>query len=340
VKKESANLDNTDLSVLQRICEWRSLGHAVVIGTLIQTWGSAPRPVGSIVAIRDDGHIAGSVSGGCIEADLSDRVRQRGRDVTSPQRVTYGVSAEEANRFGLPCGGTIELVLESVCDQSRIEDLLIRLEKGECIRRTLDLRSGRVTLEPQAGAAVLCVNDASLTTYHGPTWRLLVIGAGQMSEYLASMARTLDYEVTVCDPREEYADEWSVSGTQLVQTMPDDTVLAMRPDPHTAIVALTHDPKLDDLALIDALKSDAFYVGAIGSRKNHEKRRARLLEFDVLPHQIDRLFSPVGLKNGARTPPEIAVAILAQMTAARYGYRIPHPTRQEVDPRADPARRA
>lgn len=329
-------MDNTDLSVLRRISEWRSAGHAVVMGTLIRTWGSAPRPIGSIVAIRDDGRVTGSVSGGCIEDDLCDRVRQSRLEPATPQRVTYGVSAEEANRFGLPCGGTIEVVLESVCEASCIEDMLRRLEQGECISRTLDLRSGQVALARQGVADVLTVDDEQLTTCHGPTWRLLVIGAGQMTEYLAGMALTLDYEVTVCDPREEYADGWAFAATQLVRTMPDDTVLAMRPDAHTAIVALTHDPKLDDLALIEALKSDAFYVGAIGSRKNQDKRRARLLEFDVSPHQIDRLFAPVGLKNGARTPPEIAVSILAQMTAARYGYRIPAPLLQEPDLGAQP----
>ncbi|PUA20765.1 hypothetical protein C7W93_07640 [Glaciimonas sp. PCH181] len=324
-------MDNTDLSVLRKIGEWRIAGHSIVMGTLIRTWGSAPRPIGSVVAIRDDGHISGSVSGGCIEDDLIDRARQSTLGMTMPKRVKYGVSAEEAHRFGLPCGGTIELVLEAVSDISRIEELLIRLEKGERICRTLELFSGQVSLENQVGADLLCVDDKTLITFHGPTWRLLIIGAGQMSEYLATMARTLNYEVLVCDPREEYANEWAIVGTQLLRTMPDDTVIAMRPDPHTAIVALTHDPKLDDLALIEALKSDAFYVGAIGSHKNQEKRRDRLREFDVLPHQIDRLYGPVGLKNGARTPPEIAVSILAQMTAARYGYQIPDPTPRDIN---------
>jgi xanthine dehydrogenase accessory factor len=155
----------------------------------------------------------------------------------------------------------------------------------------------------------------------------LIIGAGQMTSYLAQMAQALDYRVTVCDPREEYHAQWSVPGSDLTTEMPDDAVIAQRPDAHTAVIALTHDPKLDDLALMEALRGDAFYVGAIGSKKNQDKRRARLLEFDVTPEQIDRLHGPVGLKNGARTPPEIAVAILAEMTAVRYGYRIPEPVR-------------
>jgi xanthine dehydrogenase accessory factor len=152
-----------------------------------------------------------------------------------------------------------------------------------------------------------------------------VIGAGQLTHYVAQMALALDYTVTICDPREEYADGWLVPGTQLVRTMPDDTVVEFRPDKHTAIVALTHDPKLDDLALMEALKSDAFYVGAIGSQKNQAKRKERLLEFGVTATQLEHLHGPVGLKNGARTPPEIAVSILAEMTATKYGYRIPTP---------------
>jgi xanthine dehydrogenase accessory factor len=135
----------------------------------------------------------------------------------------------------------------------------------------------------------------------------------------------------ICDPREEYADIWSVPGTTLVRTMPDDTVLECKPDPHTAVVALTHDPKLDDLALMEALRSAAFYVGAIGSRKNQEKRKERLKEFGVTDEQLGRLYGPIGLKNGARTPPEIAVSILAELTGVKYGYRIPTPIAATVD---------
>jgi xanthine dehydrogenase accessory factor len=139
------------------------------------------------------------------------------------------------------------------------------------------------------------------------------------------MALALDYQVTICDPREEYADGWVVPGTTLVRTMPDDIVIEFKPDRNTAIIALTHDPKLDDLALMEALKSDAFYIGAIGSQKNQARRKERLLEFGVTAAEFARLHGPVGLKNGARTPPEIAVSILAELTATKYGYRIPAP---------------
>jgi xanthine dehydrogenase accessory factor len=328
-------MDNVDLSVLRKIAEWRLDGHRVVMGTIVRTWGSAPRPVGSLVAVRDDGQITGSVSGGCIEDDLVDKIRTGAYALSAPSKIKYGISAEEANRFGLPCGGTLELVLEPVDNHSRVDELLASLSDGRRVRRTLDLKSGEAVLEPDDGADTLRVGEDKLISFHGPRWRLLIIGAGQMTQYLAPMARALDYEVVICDPRDEYADGWNVEGTRLTRAMPDDTVIEMKPDSHMAVIALTHDPKLDDLALMEALKSEAFYVGAIGSRANQEKRRQRLLDFDVSPEQIARLHGPIGLKNGARTPPEIAVSILAQLTAERYGYCIPDPVPKQHAAAAD-----
>lgn len=323
-------MDNVDLQVLKKAEEWLREGHRAVMGTIVRTWGSAPRPVGSLVVIRGDGLVVGSVSGGCIEDDLIDRVRQRSLAATQPQRVTYGVTAEEAFQFGLPCGGTIELVLEPLGPGSRIAELLTRVAAGSHTVRTLAMDSGEVVLSEGDGTDVLESDDARLVTAFGPRWRLLVIGAGQLTHYVAQMAMACDYQVTICDPREEYADGWLVPGTQLVRTMPDDTVIAFKPDRHTAIVALTHDPKLDDLALIEALTSSAFYVGAIGSQRNQAKRQERLKEFGVSDEQLARLHGPVGVKNGARTPPEIAVAIVTEMTAVKYGYRIATPIRVEA----------
>jgi xanthine dehydrogenase accessory factor len=318
-------VDNVDVQVLKKADEWVRTGHRAVMGTIVRTWGSAPRPVGSLVVIRDDGLVAGSVSGGCIEDDLVDRVRTGALATKGPQRVTYGVTAEDAFKFGLPCGGTLELVLEPVTPQTQVSELLARIIAGEQTLRTLDMKSGRVTLGEGTGTDVLSVSDDRLVTVHGPRWRLLIIGAGQLTHFVAQMALALDYQVTICDPREEYADGWLVPGTTLVRTMPDDTVLEFRPDRNTAIIALTHDPKLDDLALMEALKSSAFYIGAIGSKKNQAARRERLLEFGVTPEQLELLHGPIGLKNGARTPSEIAVSILAELTGVKYGYLIPAP---------------
>jgi xanthine dehydrogenase accessory factor len=330
-------VDNVDLNVLRQVAAWLQAGHAVALGTITRTWGSAPRPPGSSVAIRDDGRVAGSVSGGCIEDDLIDKARQGALASGQTQVVRYGIDADTAHRFGLPCGGLIELVLEPVLPRTRLPELLERLGRGERVRRVLTLASGEVELQPGQRADELALTEHQLVTHHGPRWRLLIIGAGQMTQYLAQMAQALDYQVIVCDPREAYASGFQVDGATLLRTMPDDTVLELRPDGHMAIVALTHDPKLDDLALMEALKSEAFYVGAIGSRINQAKRAARLKEhFGITEAQLARLHGPVGLKNGARTPPEIAVSILAELTAVRYGYCIPDP----LAPAAGPPRAA
>ncbi|MBI5721471.1 MAG: XdhC family protein [Burkholderiales bacterium] len=323
-------MDNIDRQILEQITTWVAGGHRVALGTIVRTWGSAPRPPGSAVAIRDDGLVAGSVSGGCIEDDLVDKARAGTLATQRPQVVRYGIDADAAHRFGLPCGGLIELVLEAVAPHSLLPQLLERLKRGERVRRRLDLASGAVTLEEGSASDELVLTASELVTHHGPSWRMLVIGAGQLTQYLAPMAHALGYQVTVCDPRAEYADGFAVVGpagqVRLVRTMPDDTVRELQPDGHLAIVALTHDPKLDDMALMEALASPAFYVGAIGSRANQAKRKERLKEhFGLGDEALARLHGPVGLKNGARTPPEIAVSILAEITAVRYGYLIPEP---------------
>ncbi|WP_353093436.1 XdhC family protein [Methylibium sp.] len=317
-------MDNVDLQVIRTVRDWCNAGHRVVLATVTRTWGSAPRPVGSVVAVRGDGLVSGSVSGGCIEDDLIERVRGTSIAADRPEKVCYGVTGDEAARFGLPCGGSLELVVETINARSAIDDLLARLERGGRVTRTLHLADGRVELAASAGAGeVLRLSDETLVTVLGPGFRLLLIGAGQLTHYLATMALALDYEVLICDPREEYAAAWAVAGASLVSGMPDDAVVALRPDAHTAVVALTHDPKLDDLALMEALQSEAFYVGAIGSQANQRKRCERLKQhFGLGDAALARLHGPVGLKNGARTPPEIAVSILAEMTAVRYGYRI------------------
>ena len=323
-------MDNVDLNVLRQCSQWLLSGHRVVLGTITRTWGSAPRPPGSSVAIRDDGLVAGSVSGGCIEDDLVDKARAGALTTGLPQVVRYGIDADTAQRFGLPCGGLIELVLEPVQPRTQLDELLARLSRGERVRRVLTIASGDVALQPatqdEPMSDELELTPTTLTTHHGPRWRLLLIGAGQMTQYLAQMASALDYQVIVCDPREEYATGFEVPGATLLRSMPDDTVVGLKPDGHTAIIALTHDPKMDDLALMEAVASPAFYIGAIGSRLNQAKRKARLKEhFGISDAQLARIHGPVGIKNGARTPPEIAISILAELTAVRYGFRIPEP---------------
>lgn len=326
-------MDSIDLEVLKTSAAWIASGRRCELITVIKTWGSSPRPVGATLAICEDGTVIGSVSGGCIEDDLIARVRDEGISRTQPEIVSYGITADEAHRFGLPCGGTIELSIEPLSEQSRIAELLERLDRHELVQRRLDLHTGAVELSQAPAGAQMQVGERAMVTLHGPRWRLLIIGAGQLSRFLAQIATAMDYHVIVCDPREEYRAGWHVDGVQLVHDMPDDIVLSMKLDHRSAVVALTHDPKLDDLALMEALKSDAFYVGAIGSRLNNSKRRERLLEFDLTPRQLARLHGPIGLYIGSKTPSEIAISILAELTAIKNGV----PTAMLIPHAASPA---
>jgi len=315
-------MDSVDLQVLKSACDWMKSGHRVVLVTVVKTWGSAPRPIGALTAIRDDGMLEGSVSGGCIEDDMILKVRNKDLVKDKPVTAQYGVSAEEASRFGLPCGGTLELVLEPLNAESGLDTLLAHVQRHELVKRTLDMETGRATLSPAVNADQLTFDGKSFVTIHGPRWRLLIVGAGQLSKYLAQMGQALDYNVIVCDPREEYTEGWDVPGVDIRRGMPDDVVTELNLDGHSAVVTLTHDPKLDDMALLEALKSPAFYVGAIGSKKNNDSRRERLAGFDLSAGEIAKLRGPVGLKIGSKTPPEIAIAILAEMTAVKNGARV------------------
>jgi len=316
-------MNSTDLSVLKTAVSWLKEGHPVAIATVVQTWGSAPRPVGSWLAIRQDGQVAGSVSGGCVEDDLIRRVQSEILTRETPEMVVYGVSQQEAARFGLPCGGTLRLLVEPKPELAVLEQLLDQISSHQIIRRTVNVNTGKSSLATGTRQDEFsCTEEAMCTTY-GPRWRMVIIGAGQLSLYTADFALASDFEVIVIDPREEYAEGIHREDVSFYKGMPDDVLLEIGVDPHTAVVALTHDPKLDDMALMEALKSPAFYVGALGSRKNTQKRKERLLEFDLSQEQVDRLHGPVGLYIGALTPPEIAVSILAEVIAVKYGISIP-----------------
>lgn len=313
-------MDSADTEVLRTALKWVETGHAALLATVVRTWGSAPRPPGSLMVMREDGQIAGSVSGGCVEDDLIRRLHAGEFGAGRPLLLTYGATAEEARRFGLPCGGSLQFVLEPLGTQSGLRGLLEAMARQRIVVRGLDMASGRVTMQPANAGDELHFDGRVLRTVLGPAYRLLVIGAGQLPRYLAAMARMLDYQITVCDPREEYLKAWdALEGVSLLDAMPDEAAAQMALDRRCAVVAATHDPALDDLALIQALQSEAFYVGALGSRRNNARRRQRLQEFDLTAAQIARLRGPVGLNLGALTPPEIAVAIVAEMTAMRRG---------------------
>jgi xanthine dehydrogenase accessory factor len=314
-------MDNVDLDVLRAVRSWRSAGRAVWLYTVVQTWGSAPRQPGSMLAMRDDGVVIGSVSGGCIEDDLIQR-QATGAQVDNEgavRLITYGMSREEAARFGLPCGGTLRLTEEQVIDSAWVDALVERCSKQRLTVRTLNIQSGLVTLVDAGPDAAFRFDGNSLRAIYGPRWRLMMIGAGQVSRYVADIAVLLGFEVLVCDPRSEFVAEWDDERITLINGMPDDAVLSIEPDERTAIVTLTHDPRLDDMALLSALKSKAFYVGALGSKQTTERRRGYLSELGMSAEEIARLHGPIGLYIGSHTPPEIALSLMAQVVALKNG---------------------
>jgi xanthine dehydrogenase accessory factor len=265
--------------------------------------------------------VVGSVSGGCVEDDLIRRVQTEILTRNTPELVIYGVSKEEAARFGLPCGGTLRLLVEPSPEQAVLEEILKGIESHQIILRRVDLGSGKSTLYPGSREDGFSFGESEMRTSYGPRWRMFVIGAGQLSLYVANFALASDFDVIVIDPREEYTEGLHQDGIQFIKGMPDDVMQELGIDSHTAIVALTHDPKIDDLALIDALQSNAFYVGALGSYTNTLKRKERLREFNVSTEQLERLHGPVGLEIGALTPPEIAVSVMAEVIAVKHGKR-------------------
>src|SRR3989338_1663898 len=265
-------MEDLDTRVLRTCARLLNEGRSAILVMVARTWGSSPRPPGALMVLGPDGLTVGSVSGGCIDEDT-------------------------AHRYGLPCGGTIELVLEPLGARSRIPALMDALHAREVVQRDLDLRTGEVTLQaaPHSDAEP-SLSETRFSLVLGPRYRLLVIGAGDLSQYLCATALGLGFDITVCDPRMEHRQGWTLSGVSLVSEMPDDVVQAMRPDERTAVIALTHDPRLDDLALMDALKTRAFYVGAIGSRLHHPSPPERLPEqFDLSKVEVERLRSPAGL---------------------------------------------
>lgn len=316
-------MKDTQLEVLQAALAGLQRGCAVTLASVIKTYGTSPRPVGSLLVVCSDGIFSGSVSGGCIEDDLLERLVEK--PPLQAEVAVYGETEDERFRFGLPCGGTLELLLEPLQGQEQaLQQLIDGITARQIITRS-------VRPQPPAGEPLVSHRpwraedkpqwrDGVWYNVFGPVWRLLIIGAGQTSAYLAEMAGALDYRIFIIDPRPQYRQGWNVAHTTFVEGYPDDAVRALQPDERTVVVALTHDPKLDDLALMEALRSPAFYVGALGSINTNRNRRRRFREhFDFGEVELASLRGPVGLPIGSKTPPEIAIAILAELTALRHG---------------------
>jgi xanthine dehydrogenase accessory factor len=313
---------------------WIGEGREIALGTVVKTWGSAPCRAGSQIAVRDDGAFAGSVSGGCVEGAVIEQALAAMKD-GKVRRLAFGVTDEEAWSFGLACGGQIEVFVEPLTSAKAHEALLMqncaRLEFRSIVR-AIDLATGEDRLiepgsdsSPLASAAdkAIASDQSGLAEIGGRQWflrvlnppvDLAIVGAVHIAQILAKLASLIGYRVRVIDPRQSYATELRFPGVALCHEWPDEALVRVPLGPRSALVTLTHDPKLDDPALVAALDSQAFYIGSLGSRRTHAARLARLKQLGHTDAALARIHGPVGLAIGATTPEEIALSIVAQIT--------------------------
>lgn len=320
----SSEFQSPEHEIVSRCLQWLDLGESVYLSTIVAVHGSSPRPPGSLFALSDSGHRAGSLSGGCIEDELIAELLAADAGGDFPRRQSYGVTAEENARLALPCGGRLEIVVERFDPADReLIAMLAQLHDGLaercCMERRVSLSDGSwsfavVERRPQPGF----VGD-EMRHGLGPMHKLLLVGAGEIARCLSVMAAMLDFRVTVCDPRREMVASIGELAAEITFEMPDDAVRRLVSDSHCAVVTLAHDPRVDDMALMQALESEAFYVGALGSTRTNAARRKRLAQLDLTAEQIARLHGPVGLDIGSKTPAEIAVAICADLVRHRSG---------------------
>jgi xanthine dehydrogenase accessory factor len=306
-------MEAVDLEVMRSAQAWAAAGQRCWSATVLATYGSAPRPVGAMALLCEDGRVAGSVSGGCVEDDLMALLQADATGLDAPRRLVYGRSAEERARLRLPCGGCLELWAEPA-PLADFAAALRLIDAGQGCVREIALPDGASRVREARPGDTSALRESLFTQRLGPRRRLVLIGAAEVSRYLAPIARTLDFEIIVIDPRREVLESWPADlPARRLAEMPDDALAALQPDAGTAVVALSHDPKLDDLALLEALPGAAFYVAAMGSLRSTAARRERLALFELAPAAIARLRGPAGLDLGSRTPPEIAVAIAAEL---------------------------
>ncbi len=301
--------------------DWHRAGRGAVLCTVVDTWGSAPRRAGSQLVVSGAGEIAGSVSGGCVEGAVILEALDALAD-GKPRLLTFGVSDGDAFAVGLACGGTIRVLVEPV-GSALPDSVLAQLVAARAARRAVayvtDLETGgphlsdahperlrmdRTGVEP---------DGRSFVAVHNPPLRLVVVGAVHIAQALVPMARACGYDATVIDPRATFLTADRFPGAALLEEWPDDAA-TLRLDARSAVVLLTHDPKIDDPAIMAALRADVFYVGALGSKRTHAARVDRMTAQGFAPAQIARIHGPVGLDIGATNPAEIAVSIMAEMT--------------------------
>lgn len=309
--------------VFDRVLPWLRAGQQVWLCTIVSTVGASPRPVGSLLGMNAAGELVGSLSGGCIEDDLLAGIRRGDLAAEQPVVELFGVTAQENERLGLPCGGRLEVLVEPLraLHIEPIQKVLATLARRDCVRRQVDLEHGRWQLQAIDSAGALQRSARSLQQDFGPRLHLLLVGSNELARCIAELATAMDYAVTVCDPREDRLAQWSVAGVNTLRAMPDDAVRQCASDRHSLVITLTHDPRIDDMALMEALQSKACYVGALGSERTSEKRRQRLQQLDLTQAQIARLHAPVGLPIGSKSAMEIAVAVMAQLIQVRAASR-------------------
>ena len=308
---------STDNEVLRAAVAWLDEGAGVTLMTVAATWGSAPRRPGALMAIHADGRFVGSVSGGCVEDDLVQRVLRGEFEQKAPTLIKYGIDTATTRRVGLPCGGSLQLLVEYLDAAPPLRKVLESMEAGQPVSRRVCLNTGESSLREPCTKEGLTFDEDNLIKVFGPAWRMLIIGAGELARRVAQLALTLDYAVTICDSRPEYASGWEVEGAEFNTTPPATLIQRFAPDPCTVILALAHAPALEDEALVEALKTNAFYIGALGSRKNQRARIRRLKQQGLSDAQLAQLHGPVGLAIGSHTPAEVAIAITAALIEAR-----------------------
>jgi xanthine dehydrogenase accessory factor len=319
---------------------WIDAGRQAALATVVETWGSAPRPVGSQLAVSADAEIMGSVSGGCVEGAVVSEALEAMED-GEPRVLEFGVSDDEAFAVGLACGGRIRVMVEPVGrgrgpDVQMIRDLCAARAARRQVAYVVDIDTwDRLLMDGAAGCPLgeavrrAFREDRSgfsqlddghwFVGVHNPPLRMAVVGAVHIAQPLMVMARALGYDATLIDPRDAFGSAARFPGERIVHEWPDAALAAHGLDARTAVVTLTHDPKLDDPAIRAALAADVFYLGCLGSPKTHAKRVARLQEAGFTPDQIARIHAPVGLDIGAKSPAEIAVSILAEITLTLRG---------------------
>ncbi|MCB1672555.1 MAG: XdhC family protein [Gammaproteobacteria bacterium] len=314
--------------IVARVAQWLENGKSVWLCTILKTWGSSPRPIGAMMACTLDGELVGSISGGCIEEDFLEQLRDgslktRFQEEGKPFVVKYGINAEEQARLKLPCGGQLHVLLEYFvpgADVNRVfAHIASALEEHRKISRIVDLGSGEIHYADESTEEAVVIEGDRLVHSLSPHYRLLLLGAGDVARYVAELALALEYDVTLCDPRPKYLENWHVDGVATTSRLPDDVVREQYSNPYSGIIALAHDPRVDDMALMEALKTEAFYVGAMGSDRTSAKRRERLPELGLTEAEIARLHAPIGFQIGSKKPAEIAIAIMAEVTAVRRG---------------------